>query len=185
MRTILLLASLVFAAGALAQDASPPAGTAAGKPLLSSERDYTDPSDRDAPIACKPNDFERQSGRTMGQLFGADWPVAPAPTSAAPTPAKVVELGKVVWPRGLESQNAFVLVAVLVGADGTPLKAEPLCASATGFEMTSRRIVMGGTYEPATVDGKPVVAPVAVLVKFQRARRTGAARAGGSGDRDD
>jgi hypothetical protein len=185
MRTIALFASLAFAAGALAQDAAPPAEAAAAKPLLSSERDYTDPSDRDAPITCKPNDFERQAGKTMGQLFGAEWPVAPAPTTAAPTPAKVIELGKVVWPRGLESQNAFVLVAVLVGVDGRPLKAEPLCASATGFEMTSRRIVMGGKYEPATVDGKPVVAPTAVLVKFQRARRTGAARAGGSGDRDD
>jgi hypothetical protein len=184
MRMIALFAALAFAAGALAQDAAPPADAAAARPLLSSERDYTDPSARDAAITCKPNDFERQAGKTMGQLFGADWPAAPAPTTAAPTPAKVIELGKVVWPRGLESQNAFVVVAVLVGADGNPIKAEPLCASATGFEMTSRRIVMGGKYEPATVDGKPVVAPTAVLVKFQRAKRTGAARAGGS-DRDD
>lgn len=182
MRAVLIATGLLLSATALAQDPAP--APAAAGPLLSSQRDYTDPSDRDAPITCKEGDFERQAGKSMGQLFGSDWPVAAAPTTTAPTAVKVVELGKVVWPRGLESQSAFVVVAVLVGADGKPLKAEPLCVSAPGFEMTSRRIVMGGKYEAATVDGKPVVAPAAVLVKFQRARRTGAARAGG-GDRDD
>jgi len=179
MRAFLICALALCSAVALAGESSE-----APRPLLTSERDFTDPSDRDAPIACRAGDFERQAGKSVGQLFGAEWPVAPAPTTGAPTAAKVLDLGKVVWPRGLESQRAFVLMAVLVGADGKPLRAEPLCASAVGFDMTSRRIVMGGHYEPATVDGKPVVAPVPVLVKFERAKRTGAARAG-SGDRDD
>jgi hypothetical protein len=175
-----LICTLALASTAALADGTPEAS----RPLLTSERDFTDPSDRDAPIACRAGDFERQAGKSVGQLFGAEWPAAPTPTTGAATPAKILDLGKVVWPRGLESQRAFVLMVVLVGTDGKPLRAEPLCASAVGFDMTSRRIVMGGHYESATVDGKPVIAPVPVLVKFERAKRTGAARAGGS-DRDD
>ena len=180
MRSLLIFALAFTSTATFAQDAA-----TAPEVLLTSARDFTDPSDRDAPIVCRPGDFERQAGKSVGQLFGAEWPAAAAPAATPPTPARVLELGKVVWPRGLESQRAFILMVVLVGADGKPLRAEPLCASTVGFDMTSKRIVMGGRYEPATVDGKPVVAPVPVLVKFERAKRTGAARAGGNSGQDD
>jgi outer membrane biosynthesis protein TonB len=103
-------------------------------------------------------------------LFGADWPdVAGAERIEARTTAP----GHLKYPRGLESQRAVVVVAVLVGADGTPLRAESLCATATGFDMAAKRLAMSAEYAPARVDGVAVTQPYSVVVKFSGVRSRG------------
>jgi hypothetical protein len=193
-----LLASCCVAAGALAQAApqaaasaqaatpspeaaqdadEPPGADETGKDgqLLASRRNYLDPKERDAPIVCKEGDLERRGGLSLGQVFGQDWPRQPAPAVSG-VRARSVTPGKMVWPRGMEGKTGLVVVAVLVGADGKPLRAEPLCATTGGFDMAARRNAMDGTYEPALVDGKPVVSPVVRVSRFLPPRRKGPSR---------
>ena len=201
MRAALLLLLLSFAGAALAQSqspsplpANPPAEAAAESAAdndsadapeaevlgangqrLSSRRDYTDPAERDAPIVCKEGDLERHAGKTLGQVFGDAWPAHPAPAVSA-TRARTLTHGKLVWPRGMEGKTGLIVVAVLVGADGKPLRAEPLCATTTGFDMAARREAMGATYEAAIVDGQAVVSPTVRVLRFMPPRRQGGGR---------
>lgn len=186
---VCLSVALLLATAANAQDATPPGATTppaapeaapGAAPTLSSKRDYSDNAQRDLPIACKAGDLERQAGKTMGQVFGADWPAQPTPSSPdSHSPADATAMGKMVWPRGLEGQRGLVVLAVLVGSDGKPLRAEPLCATANGYDRSAQRSAMGGSYIPALVDGKPITSPTIIVVKFQgsikrRNRRTDA-----------
>jgi hypothetical protein len=180
-RVCLAVALLLATAAANAQDATTsgattptaapeaaPEAAPSDATTLSSKRDYSDNTQRDLPIACKAGDLERQAGKTMGQVFGADWPAQPTPSSPdSHSPADATAMGKMVWPRGLEGQRGLVVLAVLVGSDGKPLRAEPLCATANGYDRPAQRSAMGGSYKPALVDGKPITSPAIVVVKFQ------------------
>ena len=148
---------------------------------LTSRRDFTDPAERDAPIVCKQGDLERHAGQSVGGVFGAEWPAQPTPTSPGSTPARPVASGKMVWPRGMEGKSGLVVIAVLVAADGKPLRAEPLCATTTGFDMAARRAAMGGSYEPAVINGQAVTSPAIGVMKFQP-RRNPATRRGSASD---
>ncbi|OGT56216.1 MAG: hypothetical protein A3E01_04960 [Gammaproteobacteria bacterium RIFCSPHIGHO2_12_FULL_63_22] len=176
---VCLTVALLLATSANAQDATTPdAPTSAA--TLSSKRDYSDNAQRDLPVTCKEGDLERQAGKTMGQVFGADWPIQPTPSAPdSHSPADATSMGKMVWPRGLEGQRGLVVLAVLVGSDGKPLRAEPLCATANGYDRSAQRSAMGGTYKPALVDGTPITSPAIVVVSYQgsikrRNRRTDA-----------
>lgn len=177
---VCLSVALLLATAANAQDATTPGATAppaapaapeaapGAAPMLSSKRDYSDNTQRDLPIACKAGDLERQAGKSLGQVFGADWPAQPTPSSPdSHSPADATAMGKMVWPRGLEGQRGLVVLAVLVGSDGKPLRAEPLCATANGYDRSAQRSAMGGSYKPALVDGKPITSPAIVVVNFQ------------------
>jgi len=200
MRTIAFALTMLLSAPVFAQDAAPAApassptdeaqppgdapdaeGTGKGGALLASRRDYLQPAERDAPIVCKDGDLERHAGQSLGQVFGADWPAHPAPTTSGAR-ARTVTPGRMVWPRGMEGKTGLVVIAVLVGVDGKPLRAEPLCASTTGFDMAARRNAMDGTYEAAAVDGKPVVSPAVRVTRFVPPRRKGSARRSGASD---
>lgn len=158
MRAITLTTLLLLAASA-----------AGAQDDLSSKRDYTDNAQRDRPLACKAGDIEDFPGKSMGEVFGADWPLQPeASTPAARTPVKMLERGKIRWPKGLDPQDAFTVTAVLVDADGKPVRAEVLCKTRVGFDKAARSYLMGSTYQPATIDGKPI-ASVAVQVISIRA----------------
>ena len=148
----LLLAACAFALPVHAQDD------------LSSKRDYTDNAQRDRPVACKAGDIEDFPGKSMGEVFGTDWPAQPeASDPEARTRVQMLERGKMRWPRGLDPQHAFTVVAVLVGPDGRPLRAEVLCKTRIGFDKAARSYMMSSTYQPATIDGKAVTS-VAVQV---------------------
>ncbi len=141
---------------------------------LSSKRDYTDNAQRDRPIACKAGDIEDFPGKTIGEVFGTDWPAQPdAADPAARTQVRMLERGKLRWPSGLDPQGAFTVVAVLVGMDGKPVRAEVLCKTRVGFDKAARNYLMDSTYQPATIDGKPV-ASVAVQVISVRMVEQGA-----------
>lgn len=134
---------------------------------LSSQRDYTDNVQRDLPIACMPGDIESHPGKTLGDVFGSDWPVQPEASSpGARTSARLVEQGPLRWPRGMDFQDAVVVMAVLVAADGTPLRAEPLCSTRMGLTKTVRRSLMEGVYAPAVIDRQSVTSVVPVVQKF-------------------
>ena len=158
----LLLA--VLSAFAAAQDAQD----------LSSRRDYSDPAQRDLPIACKAGDRESFPGKTLGEVFGGDWPAQPASSSVeARTGAQLLERGPMRWPKGVDLQGAFTVVAVLVGSDGTPLRAEVICATRMGFDTSVRRHAMASTYAPAEVDGTPITSVlVRVVVSSRPATQT-------------
>jgi hypothetical protein len=174
LRHVLMISMLLAFTAARAQDAVAPA--------LSSQRDYSDNATRDMPIACKPGDLERQPGKSLAQVFASDWPAPPEPASEQATvQAQATELGRLSWPRGLEGKRALVVMAVLVAADGKPLRAEPLCSTAMGFDISARRAAMGGKYQPAKLDGMAIVGPAIVVIKFEGARKRGGAR----GDSDD
>ncbi|MDQ2703011.1 MAG: hypothetical protein M3Y70_09445 [Pseudomonadota bacterium] len=134
---------------------------------LSSQRDYTDNAQRDLPIACMPGDIEGHPGKTLGDVFGSDWPAQPEASSPeARSKPWLVELGPLRWPRGMDYQDAVVIMAVLVAADGTPLRAEPLCSTRMGLTTSVRRALMNGTFVPAMIDGKPVTSVVAIAQVF-------------------
>ncbi|MGV8942466.1 energy transducer TonB [Thermomonas sp.] len=140
----------------------------AGAQDLSSQRDYSDPAQRDLLIACKSGDRESFPGKTLGEVFGADWPVQPVPSSAdAHSSAQLLERGPMRWPSGMDFQNAYIVVAVLVGSDGKPLRAEVLCSTGMGFDTSVRRHAMASTYAPAEVDGKPITSVLVRVVSFR------------------
>ena len=71
-----------------------------------------------------------------------------------------------------ERGQAMATTAVLVDAQGKPLRAQVLCVSADGADAAVERAAMAGTYRPATFDGTPATG-VAIV-----AWRLGATRDG-------
>lgn len=137
---------------------------------LSSRRDYSDNAQRDRPIVCRAGDTERHPGRSLGDVFGADWPAQPEPSSPqARAGVRVLEHGPIRWPRGLDPQDSFTVVALLVDAEGKPLRAEILCSTRQGFDKAVRNHAMAGTYAPAMIDGVPVVSAIVQVVSVRAA----------------
>lgn len=167
------LAAALAVIAATAQAQSP-------APRWSSNIDYSTPGARDLPVTCRRGDLQPFEGKTMAQIFGDAWPVAPEMT-ASHTPPKVVSSAKVIPPRGLEGKPATVVVAVLVGADGKPLAAEAVCISDGAFTIAAKRVLRNASFEPATIDGKPVTSVLAVPISFRPVRRGGGDSGGGSG----
>ena len=155
-----LLAACAFALPAAAQD-------------LSSQRDYADPAQRDRPIACKPGDIEKFPGKSLGEVFGADWPKVNGSQRAT---ARLLEHGPIRWPAGLDPQHSFTVVAVLVDAAGEPVRAEVLCTTRMGLDAAVRRHALASTYAPAMVDGRPVAAPLVRVVSVRTQAREVAPR---------
>ncbi|WP_133478823.1 energy transducer TonB [Cognatilysobacter segetis] len=172
MNRAAVLAALLPAC-ALAQDVAP--DTDAAMADVSSHRDYTDPAQRERPIACAPGDLERRPGQSLGQVFGDAWPAPPA-DAAKRERATVEHWGKLVMPAGLAPKDVTVVVAALVGADGEPLRAEPLCATETGFDTSAARTVMRSRFAPTRYDGVPAVGATVVVVQY--ARNAGGMRTG-------
>ena len=167
------LAGLAVAAAAQAQAQSP-------APRWSSNTDYSTPGARDLPVTCRRGDLQPFEGKTMAQVFGDAWPAAPEMT-ASHAPPKVVSSANVIPPRGLEGKPATVVVAVLVGADGKPLASEAVCISDNAFTIAAKRVLRNASFEPATIDGKPVSSVLAVPISFRPVRRGGGDSGGGSG----
>lgn len=148
------------------------AASAAGAQDLSSQRDYSDPAQRDRPIACKPGDVEGHPGESLGQLFGADWPVQPTPaTPDAYVKPRLLERGPMRWPHGMDPQDSLNVVAILVGADGKPMKVEILCSTRMGLDTMVRRAMLGSTFSPATLDGRPITSVLVAVQRFHAVRR--------------
>ncbi len=141
---------------------------AAGAEDLSSRRDYSDPAQRDLPIACKQGDIEKFPGKSLGDVLGADWPAQPvASNEGARSAAALVERGPMRWPRGMDPQQSFTVVAVLIDASGKPLRAEILCTTRLGFDAAVKRHAMASTYAPAHVDGKSITSALVRVVSFR------------------
>ena len=157
VRTVLaLVLSLACASGVAAQE-------------LSSQRDYTDNTQRDLPIACMPGDIEGHPGKSIGELFGTDWPAQPEASSPeARTKPHILEKGPLRWPRGMDFQDSILVMAVLVDANGKPLRAEPLCSTRMGLTKSVRRFLMESTYAPAMIDGQAVTSVVAIVQRFNK-----------------
>jgi hypothetical protein len=139
---------------------------------LSSQRDYSDPAQRDRPIACKPGDVEGHPGESLGQLFGADWPVQPAPAAPdAYVKPRLLERGPMRWPHGMDAQESLNVVAILVGSDGKPLKVEILCSTRMGLGMMVRRAMLDSMFSPALLDGRPITSVLVAVQKFHAVHR--------------
>jgi hypothetical protein len=146
--------------------------SAAGAQDLSSQRDYSDPAQRDRPIACKPGDVEVHPGESLGQLFGADWPVQPAPaTPDAYIKPHLLQRGPMRWPHGMDAQESLNVVAVLVDTDGKPVKVEILCSTRMGLDMMVRRAMLASTFSPAMLNGHPITSVLVAVQKFHAVRR--------------
>jgi hypothetical protein len=139
---------------------------------LSSKRDYTDNAQRDRPIACKAGDIEDYAGKSMGDVFGKDWPAQPEASSPeARTQVRMLERGTIRWPGGLDPQDAFTVVAVLVDAAGKPVRAVVLCKTRVGFDKAARTYMMSSTYQPAMIDGKPVASVAVQVISIRSVER--------------
>jgi hypothetical protein len=158
IRVALALLSFAIASFALAQ---------APVPAKSSGLDFSDNANRDKAIACMPGDRERHPGQTMGQLFGDAWPAQP---EGAHEGAKILRYGRTHHPRGLESQHALVVVAVLVDANGKPLAAHSICSTAIGFDAAAEHSALLGTFQPATVEGKAITSVATMVISFKPAQ---------------
>lgn len=173
IRAIPVLIGLALSTAALAQQApapavaaSPQAAAAATKPAAP-QRDLTDPRMRDTPVRCRPGEVDAARGRTLAQIFGADWPAAPTATRRAP--AQAVNLGRVEWPAA--SGQASATTAVLVDAAGRPLRATALCASTPALVPLVEAAAMQGTYRAATFDGTPATGVTLVTWRVGAPRR--------------
>lgn len=144
------------------------AGTSPVAPTThNAQLDYLDPANRGVPIACKAGDHEREPGRSMADLFGSDWPVPTASAASLPRVRVTVQAkGKLKLPSRLLGKKALVVVAVLVDADGKPVRAKSICATSNGFDDVARRAVMGSSFRPALLGGQPVASPVTVVISF-------------------
>ncbi|GAB2502568.1 energy transducer TonB [Lysobacter humi (ex Lee et al. 2017)] len=126
--------------------------------------DYTHPRARDLPIRCHDGDVEYFAGKTLGEVFGDQWPDAPAATRA--TPARQVERTALSWPNGLGQTGARSMVAVLVGPDGKAIQARALCASTPAISKPAVRASMRSRYAPATYDGVPATGVFISTIRF-------------------
>lgn len=142
---------------------------------LSSQRDYSDPAQRDRPIACMPGDLEGFPGKSLGQVFGDAWPAQPVPSApGAYTKPRFLKRGRMWLPRGLWPEETINVVAILVGADGKPLRAEVICSTRQGLGMAVRRAAMDSSFAPATIDGRPVTSVLMEVHRFQPVIHTNA-----------
>jgi hypothetical protein len=168
-RVIALLLGAAFAAAAWAE--APPEASPAAPPLESSHTDYTVPGARDLPVTCKAGDVQPFAGKTMAEVFGDAWPAQPVPESAAAhAPPRVVAMGKIVPPRGLEGQHAVVVLAILVAADGKMVAAEPICLSAPAYAIAAKRALRGAHFEAGRINGQPVTSVIAAAIVFRPGR---------------
>jgi hypothetical protein len=176
MKTMLL-------AGLLACTLAGPVA-AADEARLSSNTDFSAAGARDLPVTCKRGDEQPFQGKTMAQVFGEAWPVAPAAT-ASHAPPEVLTSGRLVPPRGLEGKSATVVVAVLVGADGKGIASEAVCATSSAFVTAAKRVLRSASFRPAMVDGVAVTSVAAVPIVFRAGRsRTGGSSDSNGGDQD-
>ena len=146
IRAIPFSLGLVLSTAAFAQQPAPPKPVAAP---AAPQRDATDPRMRDVPMRCRPGQVDVAAGRTLGQLFGAEWPAQPQ--AARRTPAQPVNLGHVDWPA--QNGQGMATSAVLVDAQGKPLRAKVLCASTQALVAPVEAAAMKGSYRAATFDG--------------------------------
>ena len=140
---------------------------------LSSSLDHSLDASRDHPVTCKPGDLEPHRGRTLGEVFGADWPRQPEPTVAgAHGRASLVRMPRLdpARLRGLPPHGGLVVAAVLLAPDGNPLRVETLCATTAGYDTFARRFLRQAAYRPATVDGVPMTSVAIVLHRFRAPR---------------
>lgn len=159
--------ALVFAFGMLASAiavAQQPAAAPVAKPAA--ERRVSDATLRDAPVRCKAGDRDYAQGRSLGRIFGAAWPAAPA--AAKVQRAEAFTLGRVDWPSDRGAARA--VSAVLVDAQGKPLRAVVLCASVDGADAAVEKAAMAGTYRAATFDGVPATSVAMVAWRLGEAR---------------
>ncbi|HZH42965.1 MAG TPA: hypothetical protein VEY50_02610 [Lysobacter sp.] len=133
---------------------------------LSSRRDTSDNAVRTLPVRCKPGDLERHPGRSLGDIFGEDWPPQPDVPAERRQPARSVKSGSLHLPAGMPATRMVVVSATLVAADGRPLRAEVLCASQGGLDSTVRRAAMRSRYEPARFDGVPMTGVAMQVWRF-------------------
>ncbi|HEY4583275.1 MAG TPA: hypothetical protein VIG88_10490, partial [Lysobacter sp.] len=70
IRAIPFSLGLVLSTVAFAQQPAPPKPAPAA---AATQRDATDPRMRDTPMRCRPGQVDAAGGRTLGQLFGAEW----------------------------------------------------------------------------------------------------------------
>lgn len=139
---------------------------------ISSKRDYMDPAQRDRPIVCKPGDMERFPGKTLGDVFGDDWPAQPVSSSPEnQSGPRVVQEAAMHPPRGMDPQNSFTVVAILISSEGKPLRAEILCSTRMGMDAAVRRQALASSYLPAQVDGKPITSVGVRVAAFRVAPR--------------
>ena len=138
----------------------------AQEPVLATALDYTLNASRDVPVGCKPGDLQRFPGQTLGQVFGADWPLQPEPSAGGErVRAQLTEVVRRPGAqRGLPAQPGRVVFAVLVDPAGKPLRAEVLCATTEGYDMAAKRLAMRASYRPAVIDG---VAVTSVAIHVQ------------------
>jgi hypothetical protein len=99
----------------------------------------------------------------MSEVFGADWPAHPAAARVA-TPPRITR-DVVPQLRGdVAPDGATTVTAVLVGADGRPIAARVVCATAAALSTATARAAMRSEYTPATFDGVPAPS-VTMLVR--------------------
>ncbi len=137
-------------------------------PVRSSALDYTDPAARHRPVTCKEGDREREPGRSLGDVFGDQWPEQPQPVQGGETRkahVRAVQLGQDIV-RGAPAQRGLVVVAVLVDPAGKPLAARPICATTDGYDNRARRLALRSLYEPALINGQAVTSVATLIVPF-------------------
>jgi hypothetical protein len=136
---------------------------------LSSRRDHSLNVNRDLPIACKPGDLQRMPSKTMGEAFGVQWPAQPEPeTPLAHVEARLLAVKVPAgMTRGLPPQSGLVVAAVLVDGQGKALKVVPICATDEGYDVATTRILMRGTYQPATVNAQPITSVAMVVYRYR------------------
>jgi hypothetical protein len=159
LASLALLLATVATAQQSPEPSSPTARPAAGS-TPAARPDPTDPRMRDVPMRCKPGDVDVAKGRTLGQIFGAEWPASPAVPAARRTAAQVVSRGRVDWPAA--SGPATAASAVLVDAQGRVLRAQVLCASNAAAVALVEAASLQGTYRAAMFDGAPSTGVVIV-----------------------
>jgi hypothetical protein len=135
----------------------------------SSWRDHSLNVNRDLPIACKPGDLERMPGKSMGEVFGAQWPAQPEPqTPQAHSKARLLAVqASSGMTRGLPPQPGMVIAAVLVDGHGKAMKVVPICATDEGYDVATTRLLMRGKYQPATVDAQPIISVAMVVFRYR------------------
>lgn len=141
---------------------------ASDAPVRSSALDYTDPAARHHPVTCKEGDREREPGRSLGDVFGEQWPEQPRPLPGGETRkahVRAVQFSRDIV-RGAPAQRGLVVVAVLVDPAGKPLAARPICATTDGYDNKARRLALRSFYEPALVNGQAVTSVAMLIVPF-------------------
>lgn len=97
-----------------------------------------------------------------------------APATSAPyavQPAEYISGPKPAYPAAARDAHieGVVVVEALVGTDGAVKQAKPISGHKLLMNAASRAVLLW-TFKPATINGKPVEAPVRVEVKFHGSR---------------